>query len=78
MTQYEYVGAALLARALGGSVVRKFRGRVVRHKTTGALRFFVNRTRASKFPKDWPGSREWTDDFGLKDVEWLGKRPEGL
>jgi hypothetical protein len=75
MTQYEYVGPALLRRTLKGSVVRTFRGRVVRHRTTGALRFYVNRTSARKLPKDWPGSREWTDDFELTDIEWLGKAP---
>jgi hypothetical protein len=76
--EYEYVGPALLARRVSGSTVRTFRGRIVRHKTTGALRFYVNRLRARKVPKSWPGSREWTDDFELKDVEWIGKKPEGM
>jgi hypothetical protein len=76
--EYTYLGPALLTRVLGDSTRRQFRGRVVRHKTSGAWRFFVNRTRAGKLPKDWPGSREWADDFELKDVEWIGKKPEGL
>jgi hypothetical protein len=75
---HEYVGPALLTRTLADSTVRKFRGRIVRHKTTGALRFVVNHTSTYGFPKAWPGSSEWTDDFELKDIEWLGKRPEGL
>jgi hypothetical protein len=76
--EYAYIGPALLTRALGGSTVRKFRGRVVRHKTTGALRFYVNRTSASKVPRDWPGTQEWTDDFEVKDIRWLGNKPHDL
>jgi hypothetical protein len=78
MSDYEYVGPALLKRVMRGSVVRTFRGRIVRHKATGALRFFVNRTPSRKFPNDWPGAREWTDDFAPADVEWLGKKPAGV
>jgi hypothetical protein len=76
--EYTYLGPALLTRALGGSTVRKFRGRIVRHKITGALRFVVNRTSSRKVPRDWPGTQEWTDDFEVKDIEWLGKKPDGV
>jgi hypothetical protein len=44
---------------------------------TGALRFFVNRTRRGKPPESWPHPKEWTDDFDLKDVEWIGQQPVG-
>jgi hypothetical protein len=50
----------------------------VRHTITGAYRFYVNRTSARKVPKDWPDAQEWTDDFDLADIEWLGKKPENL
>jgi hypothetical protein len=76
--EYAYVGPAFLTRTLGDSTVRKFRGRVVRHTRTGALRFFLNRTSSRRVPRDWPGTQEWTDDFELKDVEWIGNKPDNL
>jgi hypothetical protein len=76
--EYAYVGPAFLTRTPGDSTIRKFRGRVVRHTGTGALRFFVNRTSSSKVPRDWPGPQEWTDDFTLKDIEWIGNKPDIL
>jgi hypothetical protein len=74
--EYEYLGPALLTRTLRDSTRRQFRGRIVRHKPTGALRFFVNRTSSSKVPKNWPGTQEWTDDFTLKDIQWIGNKPD--
>ena len=76
--EYTYLGPAFLVRTLGDSTVRKFRGRVVRHTRTGALRFFLNRTSSRRVPRDWPGTQEWTDDFELKDVEWIGNKPDNL
>jgi hypothetical protein len=78
MPKDEYIGPAILARVLGGSTVHRFRGRIVRDGTTGALRFYVNRTTWSGVPKDWPEPEEWTENFDLSDIEWLGAKPENL
>jgi hypothetical protein len=75
---YVYVGPAILRRVLPDSSVRGFRGRVVRHEVSGAYRFHVNRTRGSKVPAGWPEEENWTDDFDVKDVEWLCEKPEGV
>jgi hypothetical protein len=78
MTEYEYVGPAILPRTLAGSCVRRFRGRVTRSEVTGAYRFYVNRTSTSHLPKDWPGLEDFTDDFDADELEWLGKKPNNL
>lgn len=77
-SEHKYVGPALLTRARADQPARQFRGRVVRDRTTGAYRFYVNRANRGKVPADWPHEQEWTDDFQLTDIEWLGKKPDGV
>ena len=73
---HAYVGPAVLTRVLGDSSIHKFRGRIVRDEATGVYRFYVNRLRRRKFPESWSDTGEWTEAFDLKDVEWLGRKPE--
>jgi hypothetical protein len=75
--QHTYIGPAFLLRSLADSTVRRFRGRIVRREATGVYRFYVNRLRRRKFPDGWPEAGEWTEAFDVKDVEWLGQKPEG-
>jgi hypothetical protein len=75
-SDYAYVGPAILSRLLADSTVRRFRGRVVRHEISGELRFSVNRTPSRRIPKGWPTAEDYTDDFDMRAVEWLGKRPD--
>jgi hypothetical protein len=77
-SEYRYIGPAFLCWVMSDSTVRRFRGRIVRHEVTGAYRFYVNRMRRRKFPEGWPDADEWTDEFDVKDVEWLGQKPEGV
>lgn len=74
---FVYVGPAVLARICEG-VLRRFKGRIVRHGSPGTYRFCVNRRSSGGRPPHWPFEDEWTDAFDLADVEWVGRKPDGV
>ncbi len=73
MYTFDYVGPAVLS-VQGGARTARFRGRVLRDRATGALRFCVNLMPSGRVPDGWIAKGDWVEHFDPNDLEWVGPR----